>query len=163
MNFRAKHGKRRGDLLLDMTPLIDVVFLLLIFFLITTTFIRDREDIVPISLPTGSAQPRTSDPGDSVTVHVDAQGSYVVSRSGVDGALQLTADELRRELTTYFETNPDLTVLLRGDRGGSYGSVMDVWMMAQEIGFQRVHAVVREPAGGGTEATPGAGAPGDIE
>lgn len=163
MNFRAKHGKRRGDLLLDMTPLIDVVFLLLIFFLITTTFIRDREDIVPISLPTGSAQPRSTEPVESVTVHVDAQGSYVLSRTGADAALQLTADELRRELTTYFETNPDLTVLLRGDRGGSYGSVMDVWMMAQEIGFQRVHAVVREPAGGGGEGAPSDGEPGGPE
>jgi len=153
VNFRRRKGDRRA-VLLDMTPLIDVVFLLLIFFLITTTFIKRREDIVPVSLPTGSAERMPTEPGETVTIHVDEQGAYSLTVGERPAVLGIERQALVEELNTLYATDSGLTILLRGDRDVNYGAVMDIWMIAQEVGFERVHAVIRQPRGQGAPDGP---------
>ena len=154
MNFARKQGGRRSDVLLDMTPLIDVVFLLLIFFLITTTFIKRREEVVPISLPTGQAEQIAADPAEIVTIHIDDVGGYSLTVGERASMVDIARDTLRDELATLFETDSGLTILLRGDRQVDYGAVMDVWMLAQEVGFERVQAVIRQARGADSGTSP---------
>lgn len=146
MNFRKVRNNRRSAPLLDMTPLIDVVFLLLIFFLITTTFIKRQESVVAVNLPTGAEQPVALDQDEQLSVYVDSQGSFTVSLNEGVLVVDVPRDQLRVELQTLYDTNPDLSIFLRGDREVAYGSIMDIWLLAREIGFERVNAVVQEPA-----------------
>ena len=143
MNFRPQRNNRRPAPLLDMTPLIDVVFLLLIFFLITTTFIKRRETIVSVNLPSGSAEEVPQDDQERLTVFVDSDGGFTLRLQDTDAAIPVDREALRSELETLYETNPNLPIFLRGDRAVSYGAIMDIWLLSREIGFTRVNAVVR--------------------
>jgi biopolymer transport protein ExbD len=143
VNFRSPR-KRRREVLLDITPLIDVVFLLLIFFLITSTFVRHSEMIVSIglNLPEGVADALPEET-ERITLFVGDDGEVSMS-VGDDPEHPVSDEALRIELDTLYQTNHQLSIYLRGDRGVDYGRMIDVLLMAREIGFERVHAVIRE-------------------
>ena len=154
MDFRCpRRNKRLADSLLDLTPLIDVVFLLLIFFLITTTFVRNQESLVPINLPQGPSEVITPEE-EQLSILVDQQGSFYLSTSDDERGHPVDDVALENELRTIFQTNPDLIIFLRGDRAVDYGRIMDVFLLARQIGFERVHAVIREQDGQPTDQSP---------
>lgn len=95
---------------LALTPLIDVVFLLLIFFLVATKY-ADEEREMSVLLPEASqAQPRTSKPRETI-VNIDQSGNYFVSGKN------LTLGELERLLQSVRVNNPGrASVILRADR-----------------------------------------------
>lgn len=95
---------------LTLTPLIDVVFLLLIFFLVATKF-ADEEREMDVLLPDASeAQPRTSKPRETI-VNIDQNGEYFVSGQ------KLSLAELERALNAVRVNNPGrASVILRADR-----------------------------------------------
>ncbi|MDD4267662.1 MAG: biopolymer transporter ExbD [Pirellulales bacterium] len=97
---------------LTLTPLIDVVFLLLIFFLVATKF-ADEEREMNVLLPDASeAQPRTSKPRETI-VNIDQNGQYFVSGQ------KLSLAELERALNAVRVNNPGrASVILRADRRG---------------------------------------------
>lgn len=142
MNFQPG-SKQRSVSVVDLTPLIDIVFLLLIFFLITTTFVRRHEMVVTINLPSGSAQ-EVAPEEEELTIFVEPSGRFLVRSDPDSPELELDYDALREELDTLYETDPDLAIFLRGDRDVNYGAVIDILLMSREIGFQRVQAVIRD-------------------
>ena len=73
MNFRPRPEE---EVDVNLTPLIDVVFLLLIFFMVSTTFIRESE--IELTLPEASAEVR-KDPLDTINIAIDAKGRYFVN------------------------------------------------------------------------------------
>ncbi|MGI6415656.1 MAG: ExbD/TolR family protein [Thermoguttaceae bacterium] len=95
---------------LTLTPLIDVVFLLLIFFLVATKF-ADEEREMNVLLPDASeAQPRTSKPRETI-VNIDQNGKYFLSGQN------LSLAELERALDAVRVNNPGrASVILRADR-----------------------------------------------
>lgn len=105
---------------LSLTPLIDVVFLLLIFFLVATRFAREDEQL-PLKLPTAaSALPMTVDP-QIMTINVDADGRYFVRGRFLE--LPGLADEIAQAV----RDNPvSQSVIIRGDRQAEYGRVAAV-------------------------------------
>lgn len=104
---------------LNLTPMIDVVFLLIIFFMIGTQFVQ-RERQFDVQLPTVSdAQPLTSRP-DEIVVNVATAGRVVVR----DQELDLEA--LRQMLDTARQNYPDQAVVVRGSGPDPYQHVMDV-------------------------------------
>ncbi len=66
MNFKSSQDRRRFDVIVDITPLIDVVFLLLIFFMITTTFVNSPG--LEVDLPKASEADSQIAPSDITTV-----------------------------------------------------------------------------------------------
>lgn len=104
---------------LNLTPMIDVVFLLIIFFMIGTQFVQ-RERQFDVQLPTVSdAQPLTSRP-DEIVVNVTTAGKVVVRDQ------ELTMDALRQMLDTARQNYPDQAVVVRGSGPDPYQNVMDV-------------------------------------
>lgn len=95
---------------LSLTPLIDVVFLLLIFFLVATRF-ADEEREMRLALPEASeAQPLTSPPI-QVNINIDEDGRYFVKHK------LLSLDQLQRELDTAYVNNPGrVSAVIRADR-----------------------------------------------
>jgi biopolymer transport protein ExbD len=104
---------------INLTPMIDVVFNLLIFFMLATRF-ADMERQVDVHLPTASsAQPLTSPP-DEIVVNVFSDGKVVVSQQ------TLSLEQLEARLKSAHDRFADQAVLIRGDGQGTYQNIMDV-------------------------------------
>jgi len=104
---------------LNLTPMVDVVFLLNIFFLLGTRF-AETERQYDIQLPTVSvAQPVTAVP-DDIIVNVRRDGEIQIGNEVVP------LEQLAARLTAARENYPDQGVVIRGDREGPYQHVIDV-------------------------------------
>lgn len=116
---------------IDMAPLIDVVFLLLIFFMLTSSFTLPS---LQIKLPTAQGQ---ADPTpETIMVTVDAQGSITLQGSPVSLAL---FDEKLRALS---QGQTDRKIHFRGDQKMNYGLFVELMDRARQIGiiqFNLVH------------------------
>lgn len=115
---------------LSLTPLIDVVFLLLIFFLVTSEF-EDEERRLNIVLPTAtSAVPMTSQPKE-VVVDIDQQGDLYLN--GQQSNLQ----ELEKWLSVAVANNPtNQSVVIRADRATAFQPVVSVMDICNRTGIR---------------------------
>lgn len=112
-------GRTNGEetATIEITPVIDMVFLLLIFFLAATTF-QQTEREMQIALPTAISGGPISVSLRELVVNVDAQGVFFV------GGQELEIDDLRTIVTEAVAQNPDQKVTVRGDRAASYASIV---------------------------------------
>ena len=145
MNLR-RQGRRRELATIELTPLIDVVFLLLIFFLLTSTLSQaqqsdSRESTIPINLPEVSSG-STSVSQEPMMLTVTQNGEVIVEA----GAQNLEGESVEAKLINLYKKNPDAQLLLRGDKGTSHGSVIQLLNSVRQIGFKRVDLVVARPA-----------------
>jgi len=118
---------------IDMAPLIDVVFLLLIFFMLTSSFTLPS---LQVKLPTAKGQTDTSP--EVILVAVDAQGSITIQGSPVPLS---QFDETIRALS---QGNSDRKIHFRGDQKMNYGLFVDLMDRARQIGIIQFN-LVHEP------------------
>ena len=118
---------------IDMAPLIDVVFLLLIFFMLTSSFTLPS---LQVKLPTAKGQTDTSP--EVILVAVDAQGSITIQGSPVPLS---QFDETIRALS---QGNSDRKIHFRGDQKMNYGLFVDLMDRARQIGIVQFN-LVHEP------------------
>ncbi|MFN9197235.1 MAG: ExbD/TolR family protein [Planctomycetaceae bacterium] len=110
---------------LNLTPMLDVVFNLLIFFMVGTRF-ADLERQFDVQLPqVSTAQPLTSLP-DEIVVNVFPDGRLVVNRE------ELTAAQLRDRLVDARARYAEQAVLIRGDGESSFQRIADVLAICQQ-------------------------------
>ncbi len=128
MNLRPR---RREPLELGLTPLIDVVFLLLIFFMVTTTFRQESE--FDITLPEASQTP--TEQSDQLTVHVDAGGRYRVNEQPLPGT---SVAALRAYLEAAMESGEITVLTIRADADTPHQAVVRVMDAAGQAGLQRI-------------------------
>lgn len=120
--FNSPRHKRQPSI--NITPLIDVMFLLLIFFMVSSTF-KEYYGI-EIELPEAeSAQPQEED---SHEIVVDSEGTYYFQGERVD------EEALRAGLTSLIESEPGATIVLRADRNANFGPVLRVIDIAESVG-----------------------------
>ena len=132
MVVEIKKGVAVGTL--SLTPLIDVVFLLLIFFLVATRFAEeDRELDVP--LPDASeAKPLTVKPRE-IFINIDQQGQYFVGRQVVD------SDQLEHILSQAVTNNPvNQAVIIRADKRVPFDFVVHAINLCKKVGIQNYMA-----------------------
>ncbi len=103
----------------ELTPLIDMVFLLLIFFLVATTF-HQTEREMQIALPAAQAAGPISAQMRELVVNVDAEGVIHV------GGREITSNDLQSIITDALARNPDQKVTVRGDRSAAYEHIVVV-------------------------------------
>jgi biopolymer transport protein ExbD len=103
----------------NLTPMIDVVFNLLIFFMLATRF-ADMERQFDVQLPTASSAQPLTNPPDEIVVNVFGDGKIVVSQQ------TLSLEQLEARLKTAHDRYADQAVLIRGDGNGTYQNIMDV-------------------------------------
>ena len=136
MNFRPGRRKR-PHALLDMTPLVDVVFQLLIFFLLTSTYVQESQNnsaSVPVELPESSLSAEKTPPK-ALVISIDQAGGLFL-----DGRA-LTFEELNYELSKTASASPNTIVLVRGDERVSYGQIARVMSLVRAFGL-RLSAVL---------------------
>ncbi|MGA4645304.1 ExbD/TolR family protein [Limisphaera sp. 4302-co] len=99
---------------INITPLLDLAFVLLIIFVITTPLL---EQSLPLKLPQGGQPDVPLDPRLVRTVEITAQGVYVLDRR------PLRLDQLEAVLAAEYRANPNLVVYIRADENGPYKHV----------------------------------------
>lgn len=126
MNFKRQSGE---DVSVDLTPLIDVVFLLLIFFMVSTTF--TKESHLEIDLPQSSAEP-AKPAVKEVEVIINAKGEYAVNdRSLVNNS----EDTLKKAVQKLSEGNTNIPFIITADAKTSHEYVVRVMDVAGQLGF----------------------------
>lgn len=117
---------------LSMTPLIDIVFLLLIFFLVTTRFSEEDHEL-EVMLPTASeAKPLVVKPKE-IFINIDSEGAYFLSNE------QMTLDSMKSMLASADVNNPTgQTVVIRADKRCSWDSVVAAINACQQAGIHDI-------------------------
>lgn len=137
------------DPAINLTPLIDVVFLLLIFFMVTTTFTRETRIVV--NLPEANAQPADSSP-EQIEVLVSQSGRFSVDDRLLADSELLT---LGRALIDAASGDRNVPVLLIADAEATHQSVVTAMDAIGQSGFSRLSIATRRADGDNdSEATP---------
>jgi biopolymer transport protein ExbD len=125
--------QRREEININLTPLIDVVFLLLIFFMISTTFTREAH--LTISLPEASAEGEAQQQTGSIDVVVGAEGQYTINGESLVSSDALT---LRRALLKLAGEARDVPFIITADAQAAHQSVVTVMDVAGKLGFSKL-------------------------
>ncbi|MES2482386.1 MAG: biopolymer transporter ExbD [Pseudomonadota bacterium] len=130
---RARGNRPISDI--NVTPLVDVMLVLVVIFLITAPLLGSS---IRLDLPS-AAGARAAEAAASVTVVLDAQGRMFVDDRPLDDA------QLAERLAQAARANPDTEIQLRADRSVPYGRVVELMGAAQRAGLNRI-GFVAEPA-----------------
>lgn len=135
MNFGV--NQEEDETGIELTPLIDVVFLLLIFFMISTTF--TKETTLKINLPEASGDQLAEQPS-SVEVLVGAASEYAVmaDNQGEARALINSNRETLLKALSEYSGNESLLLIIRADKKATHDAVIRVLDVAQELGMSNI-------------------------
>lgn len=117
---------------INMTPLIDLTFILLITFIITFPMI---EQAIPVDLPRGKAQDLKD--RESRTININAAGDVFLDRSPV------TLLNLEKELAVLGAANPDTLIMVRADKALVYGRIVEVLQVLQRAKIAKMALVTQ--------------------
>jgi biopolymer transport protein ExbD len=121
--------KNDDGMSIELTPMIDMVFLLLIFFLVATTF-HQTEREMQIALPEAASAGPISASLREIVINVQADGTMIVAGRSVDG------EALRALIAGAVERNPDQKVTVRGDRETPYARIVTALDACKAGGIQ---------------------------
>ncbi len=129
MNLRSHAPLQHPGI--QLAPLVDVLLLLLIFFLLTWNAARNENEL-DVKVPKASAAKEKSAPVGDVVVNVKADGNVVVNRRTLTGA------ELTDLLKSLVQLNSEQAVIIRGDEAGAYKNIISVLNICTEAGITNV-------------------------
>ena len=138
MHFK-RHRPR--DIEVNLTPLIDVVFLLLIFFMVSTTF-TDKTELV-IDLPEAKASVQIEKP-QSIEVVVTQLGNYSINGESLINNERLT---LKAALAKISDGDLQTAIIITADAMAPHQSVVRILDVAGELGFNKLSITALEPTG----------------
>jgi biopolymer transport protein ExbD len=150
---------RRTRVRIDMTPMVDVAFLLLIFFMSTTQF--KPPEVVAVDLPMSQSEIHVPETG-TIILTVNQTGQiFISSESGTD-AQELAPDNLLEAVVNWRGRNPGAVVVVKSDKDASFGvmaDLMDTLARSKTLRFNLMTDLAKEPAqvrhGGVRDGAPG--------
>ena len=116
---------------IQLAPLVDVLLLLLIFFLLTWNAARNENEL-DVKVPKASAAKEKMAPPGDVVVNVKTDGSVIVNRRTMSGS------ELGKLLQDLVKLYPEQAVVIRGDESGAYKNVVNILNICSESGITNV-------------------------
>ncbi len=143
LNTRTGRGRYRPLAEINVTPLVDVMLVLLIIFMVTAPLMTSG---VSVDLPKTNAQQINSD-SEPLTVSINAQGDIFLQDQAVD------LPDLIAKLQAIAQNNPDRRIFVRGDKDLAYGRIMQVMGTITQGGFTKV-ALLAEQTGVNTPSAP---------
>ena len=135
-------GRYRPLSEINVTPLVDVMLVLLIIFMVTAPLMTSG---VSVDLPKTDAKPINTD-SQPLTVSLNAEGKIFLQDQEVD------LPELVTKLQAIAQNNPDRRIFVRGDKDLAYGRIMEVMGTITQGGFTKVALLAEQPTV--TPATP---------
>jgi len=128
-------GRRRTSYVPNLTPLIDIVFLLLVFFMLTSHFVRD--EVINIDLPEADSG-ETLDEPEQVEIVINEAGDYSIHNQIV------TLDSLQTILQDELSTQTEKVVRIRGDENVDLGIAIAAFDAARKAGASGVDIVTTD-------------------
>ena len=142
MNFSAR---RRPELTVDVTPLIDIIFQLVIFFMVSTTFVTEQG--IEVDLPRSSSQTVLRERND-IAVKVAADGAIYVDEQAVSWS------ELQTQMRTAAQAAGGGMVVIKADKTVDYGRAVAVLDLARSLGLDLALATESTSGGDAAAETP---------
>ncbi|MEQ9546604.1 MAG: biopolymer transporter ExbD [Marinobacter sp.] len=140
MKFKRQRSQEVG---VELTPLIDVVFLLLIFFMVSTTF--TRESHLEVELPEASAEARAETEVREIDVVINAEGQYILNSRTLVNNRRETLEKAVRELA---EGDNSLPYVITADARTPHEFVVRAMDVAGRLGFAKLSITTEREAEG---------------
>ncbi|MDK2778961.1 MAG: biopolymer transporter ExbD [Pseudomonadota bacterium] len=136
MNFKRQN---RESVEVNLTPLIDIVFLLLIFFMVSTTF--TKENHLSIDLPEASAK-ASATPAESIEILISASGEYSINDKAL---VSHTLSTLKRGLQKALDERDSAPVVITADAKTPHEAVVRAMDAAGQLGLVNLSITTRQP------------------
>ncbi|HYD78675.1 MAG TPA: biopolymer transporter ExbD [Paucimonas sp.] len=134
MNFRRGQGREDPDI--NLIPFIDVLLVILIFLMVTTTY--SKFTALQITLPTADAEKAMEQPLE-INVGVDAEGRYAINNAKISARdAAALADELRGAAGDKGDARDGPVIIINADATAAHQSVINVLEAARLAGFDKV-------------------------
>jgi biopolymer transport protein ExbD len=127
----------------NLTPLIDVVFILLIFFMVSTTFQRESE--IKIELPEASSEP-VEEKEEVLEIVIDIEGHYFIDEQQV---VNTELETLKTAIRKFLGEQTEIPVVIRADRNTPYESVVRAMDATAQLGLLQMSLATNQPESGG--------------
>jgi len=123
----------------NLTPLIDVVFILLIFFMVSTTFQRESE--IKIELPEASSEP-VEEKEDVLEIVIDIEGHYFIGEQQV---VNTELETLKIAIQKFLGEQSEMPVVIRADRSTPYEAVVRAMDATAQLGLLQMSLATNQP------------------
>jgi biopolymer transport protein ExbD len=123
-----------------MTSLIDVVLLLLVFFMVSTSFVREAE--ISLRLPQAESETAPNAPADALEITVTATGTYIVNGRPLINSERRT---LRAAIERLTGERHDMPVFIRADAQATHQAVVTAMDVAGQLGFVQINIATVTP------------------
>ncbi|MCC2617873.1 biopolymer transporter ExbD [Aestuariibacter halophilus] len=133
---KKKHGSADDEAQIDMTPMLDIVFIMLIFFIVTTSFVKEKGMEVNRPEPNNTPPPQTNKK--SLAIRIDETGRIVMNNREVD---------IRRvvaNVQTFLAENPSDSAGILAHPKTKHGVVVEVMDQVKEAGIDKVSVLVQD-------------------
>lgn len=131
--MRIRNDRAQEEPHIDLVPLIDVILVLIIFFVVTTTF--DERAALQLQLPRADA-PTELQPDPPLVLVVDMDGRYFL---GEEEVIRRDTASLREAIERYAGPDRERPVVLRADARAQHQSVITAMEALGQLGFNKVH------------------------
>lgn len=135
----ARHKKEEVNL--NLTPLIDVVFLLLIFFMVTTTF--TKESRLTLELPEATGKPGAPAAAEMIEVTVSAAGEFAVNGNPL---VNTQLDTVKRAINEAAQSDTSVPMVITADAQAPHQAVVTAMDAAGQLGFVHLSITTQQPA-----------------
>jgi biopolymer transport protein ExbD len=134
---------RQEEPSVDLTSMIDVVFILLLFFMVTTTFQRESE--LKIELPEASAEPVQQE-DDVLEIVINTQGHYFIDQQEV---VNTELQTLKKAIVKFLGERDSVPVVIRADRHTPYEAVVRAMDATSQLGLVQMSLATSQTQSGG--------------
>ena len=137
MNFQR--GRQKEEPEINLVPMIDVLLVILIFLMITTTYSKFSE--LEVSLPQAASSQQTDSPN-VINITVNASGSYTINRNQVESS---NAEQISEELRKTAGNHADPVIVISADAAATHQSVITVMEAARLAGYNHITFTTQNP------------------
>jgi biopolymer transport protein ExbD len=137
VQFKRQKG---AEVSVNLTPLIDVVFLLLIFFMVSTTFTKETH--ISLNLPEANGEEQVDQPK-QIEILIDSDGQYVISERSL---VSNTIDNIKAALQEVSAGDATLPLIITADANTPHQAVITAMDAAGQLGFSQLSLTTKKPA-----------------
>merc|ERR1712137_769453 len=132
---RKKHTSTEDEAQIDMTPMLDIVFIMLIFFIVTTSFVKEKG--LDVNRPEDN-QAKNDKPSKALSIRIEEDGTIMM------GGREVDVRRVVANTQTYLAENNTATAAIQADEEAEHGVVVEVMNQVKVAGISKVSVLVKK-------------------